>query len=94
MIVGARGDTFQVVGIVGVISLEQNDEWAARYTTLETSAPLADDHAFSMPLVARWSYRPLPVNSAIRRLQHHGSEYDPFLLDAILRATTEAARER
>ena len=40
---------------VGAILLEQNDEWAvqrARYITLESIAPLGDDHTFSLPLVA------------------------------------------
>jgi putative transposase len=35
--------------------LEQNDEWAvrrARYMTLETIAPMADDRIVSMPALA------------------------------------------
>ena len=45
-----------VIRLVGAILLEQNDEWAvqrARYTTLETIAPLSDDPIVMLPAVAR-----------------------------------------
>jgi hypothetical protein len=41
--------------LVGAILLDQNDEWAvqrARYTTLETIAPLNGDPIVSLPTVA------------------------------------------
>lgn len=45
-----------IVRLVGVLLLEQNDEWAvqrARYMTLETTAPAGDDPVISVPAVAR-----------------------------------------
>ena len=44
-----------IVRLVGALLLEQNDEWAlqrARYMTLETIAPMADDPVISLPAVA------------------------------------------
>ena len=41
--------------LVGVILLEQNDEWpvqCARYMTLETIAPMRDDLALMLPAAA------------------------------------------
>ena len=44
-----------IVRLIGVILLEQNDEWAVRrvrYMTLETIAPLSDDPTVSLPAIA------------------------------------------
>jgi transposase-like protein len=43
------------IRLVGAILLEQNDEWAvqrSRYMTLGTIAPLSDDPAVSLPIMA------------------------------------------
>ena len=50
-----------IVGLVGALLLEQNDEWAvqrARYMTLETIAPMGDNNLVSLPAVADWQNRP------------------------------------
>jgi len=44
-----------ITRLVGAILLEQNDEWAvqrARYTTLESIAPLSNDPIVGMPTLA------------------------------------------
>jgi hypothetical protein len=44
-----------ITRVVGAILLEQNDEWAvqrARYMTLETIAPIADDPIIGLPAMA------------------------------------------
>jgi putative transposase len=43
-----------VTRLVGVILLEQNDEWAVqrRYVSLETLAPISDTPNASLPAVA------------------------------------------
>lgn len=54
-VVGIFANEDAIVRLVGAILLEQNDEWAvqrARYVTLETIAPLSDDHAVSLPALA------------------------------------------
>src|ERR1700690_4395989 len=54
-VVGLFPNEGAVVRLVGGLRLEQNDEWAvqrARYMTLETIAPLNDDPAVSLPVVA------------------------------------------
>ncbi|MFT3940278.1 IS256 family transposase [Rhodopseudomonas sp.] len=54
-VVGIFPNEDAIVRLVGAILLEQNDEWAvqrARYMTLETIAPIADDPAVSLPAFA------------------------------------------
>jgi transposase-like protein len=54
-IVGIFPNEDDIVRLVGAILLEQNDEWAVqrgRYMTLETTAPLSDDPAVSLPAIA------------------------------------------
>lgn len=44
-----------IIRLVGVLLLEQNDEWAvqrARYMTLETIAQMGEDAVISLPAVA------------------------------------------
>jgi transposase-like protein len=44
-----------VTRLIGVLLMEQNDEWAvqrARYMSLETFAPVSDSSAVSLPLLA------------------------------------------
>ena len=50
-VVGIFPNEEAIVRLVGAILLEQNDEWAvqrARYTTLETIAPLSDNAMVSL----------------------------------------------
>ena len=45
-----------IVGLVGALSLEQNDEWAVQrscYMTLETIAHMSDEPIISLSAVAR-----------------------------------------
>jgi putative transposase len=54
-VVGIFPNEDAIVRLVGAILLEQNDEWAvqrARYMTLETIAPVSDDPAVNLPLLA------------------------------------------
>jgi transposase-like protein len=54
-VVGIFPNEEAVVRLIGVLLLEQNDEWAvqrARYMSLETIAPLRDDPAVSLPALA------------------------------------------
>lgn len=54
-VVGIFPNEDAIVRLVGVILLEQSDEWAAqraRYMTLETIAPLSDDPIVGLPAVA------------------------------------------
>lgn len=52
-VVGIFPNEAAITRLVGAILLEQNDEWAvqrARYMTLETIAPVADDPIIGLPL--------------------------------------------
>ena len=54
-VVGIFPNEAAVTRLIGAVLLEQNDEWAvqrARYISLETIAPLSDDPAVSLPLLA------------------------------------------
>ena len=54
-VVGIFPNDEAIVGLVGAIPLEQNDEWAvqrARYMTLETIAALSDDAVVGLPALA------------------------------------------
>jgi putative transposase len=54
-VVGIFPNEAAVTRLIGALLLEQNDEWAvqrARYMTLETIAPMTDDHIVSMPALA------------------------------------------
>ena len=54
-VVGIFPNEAAVTRLIGALLLEQNDEWAvqrARYMSLETIAPLSDDPAVSLPVVA------------------------------------------
>ena len=55
-VVGIFPNEDAITRLVGAILMEQNDEWAvqrARYMTLETIAPLSDDHIVSLPTLVR-----------------------------------------
>ena len=54
-VVGIFPNDDAIVRLVGAILMEQNDEWAvqrARYTTLETIAPISDNPIVILPAVA------------------------------------------
>ena len=54
-VVGIFPNEAAITRLVGAILLEQNDEWAvqrARYMTLETIAPVADDPIIGLPAMA------------------------------------------
>ncbi len=54
-IVGIFPNEAAVTRLIGVLLLEQHDEWAvqrARYMTLETIAPFSDDPFVSLPALA------------------------------------------
>ena len=54
-VVGIFPNEDAITRLIGVILLEQNDEWAVqrgRYMTLETIAPLSDDPTVSLPAIA------------------------------------------
>src|SRR5579863_9549694 len=54
-VVGIFPNEAAMTRLIGAVLLEQNDEWAvprARYMSLETIAPLSDDPAVSLPLLA------------------------------------------
>ncbi len=54
-VVGIFPNEAAIIRLVGVILLEQNDEWAvqrARSMTLETMAPLSDDAMVTLPTMA------------------------------------------
>jgi putative transposase len=54
-VIGIFPNEAAITRLVGAILLEQNDEWAvqrARYTTLETIAPLSDDPMVKLPVMA------------------------------------------
>ena len=54
-VVGIFPNEAAIIRLVGVILLEQNDEWAvqrARSMTLETMAPLSDDAIVTLPTMA------------------------------------------
>ncbi len=54
-VVGILPNEAAITRLVGVILLEQNDEWAvkrSRYMTVESIAPLSDNPFFSLPIGA------------------------------------------
>lgn len=54
-VVGIFPNEAAITRLVGVILLEQNDEWAvqrARYMTLETIAPMSDNPLVRLPALA------------------------------------------
>ena len=54
-VVGIFPNEAAITRLVGVILLEQNDEWAvqhSRFTTLESIVPIGDDSLVSLPTLA------------------------------------------
>ena len=69
-VVGIFPNEAAITRLVGVILLEQNDEWAvqrARYMTLETIGALSDDPIVKLPAVA--------AGQTSRRARHHRRSY-------------------
>jgi putative transposase len=81
-VVGFFPNEAAIVGLVGAILLEQNDEWAVqrtRYMTRETIAPLSDDPIVGLPAVASCPPRPMPAIAVITLPKlHHLPGHDPI----------------